>query len=188
MSVVRGFLCVVMAASALAASCSLIVQFHDQPPGACDGGACEDGSVAVDGNAAPGPDGGGFDDGLPTKDGGPRPDAYAPCMGLINGSYCADDGPHAYAGPLTDLLYCFDAGIGRVTPCDGGCLHLPDPFPDACNPCPGVKNGLYCGRDLVGFPAFNADFLIQCQGGDAVQRVACVHGCGSNGVMSACYP
>ena len=97
------------------------------------------------------------------KEAGPAPDHYAPCSGLASGYYCADDGPHGFAGPLSDLLFCDDGGIGEATPCDGGCLKLPAPFPDACNPCPGVADGLYCGRDLAGFPAYNADFLIQCQ-------------------------
>lgn len=194
MTIVRGLLGLTIAIGSLAgaASCSLIVQFHDEP---LDG----DASVQPDSGSAGNPDAGEPDtsgesadtggDVLVThpKEAGPAPDHYAPCSGLASGYYCADDGPHAFAGPSSDLLFCDDGGIGQAFPCDGGCLKLPDPFPDACNPCPGVADGLYCGRDLAGFPAYNADFLIQCQGGNTVQQVACVHGCDSMGKMSACY-
>lgn len=170
-------------APVLAVGCSALVQFHDQP--ACDGGSCED---ASDERAGPST-GDASDDGAASRasDAAPRPDHYAPCAALASGYYCADDGPDAFAGPPSDLLYCSDGGIAQATVCDGGCLHTPAPFPDACNPCPEVPNGLYCGRQLAGFPSENADFLIQCQSGDSVQIVACPHGCGSNGAMSACY-
>jgi hypothetical protein len=182
-----------ISATVALAACSALVQFHDESLG-CDASACADGSLGDDvvvqpvPDAGP-PDGSGLD--APGPEASPStpdaaPDHYAPCEGLASGYYCANDGPNAYAGPASDLLRCVDGGIGKATPCDGGCLKLPDPFPDACNPCPGVPNGLYCGRDLAGFPSYNADFLVQCQNGDTVQQVACPHGCGSNGTMSAC--
>jgi hypothetical protein len=175
-----------IAVAAALTSCSLLVQFHDQPVGddastpGVDSGLFEDvaNDATVDADEA---------EAAPSKkDAGPAPDHYAPCSGLINGYYCATDGPHDFAGPSSDLLLCDDGGIGEAFPCEGGCLPLPAPFPDACNPCVGVADGLYCGRDLAGFPAYNADFLIQCQSGNTVQQVACLHGCGSNGKMSAC--
>ncbi len=180
-------------AAALLGACSLVVQFHDQslPAGAdggCTGAGCDDASVPPDVGPTPeaaAPDG---DAGSPPPEAAPPPDHVAPCHGLANGYYCANDGPAAYPGPPSDLLTCNDGGVKAALPCDGGCLHIPDPFPDACNPCPGVKNGLYCGRDLAGFPSYNADFLLQCQNGDAVQVVACAHGCGSSGTTSSCFP
>ncbi len=195
MNPVRGLLGLTIAIVSLsgAASCSLIVQFHDQPVGD-DASVQQDGSMAVNPDTGEPDSGGGAPDAsvdvvVPhPKEAGPAPDHYAPCSGLASGYYCADDGPHSFAGPSSDLLLCADGGIGAATPCDGGCLKLPDPFPDACNPCPGVADGLYCGRDLAGFPAYNADFLIQCQQGSTVQQVACPHGCDSLGKMSACYP
>jgi hypothetical protein len=175
------------------ASCSLIVQFHDQPGGddasAAEDGASEDsGKPADDASMADEPDASVVDSAPPLKEAGVKPDHYAPCSGLVNGYYCANDGPTAFAGPMSDLLFCDEGGIGHAFTCDGGCLDLPAPFPDACNPCVGVADGLYCGRDLAGFPAYNADFLIQCQTGNTVQQVACAHGCGSNGKMSSCNP
>ena len=189
-----------IAAAAAATSCTLLVQFHDAAGGECDGASC------VDGTAPPGDDASGVHDGGKGSDGAPDApgsdaappgdgsakdagiDSYAPCKGLAGGYYCATDGLNGYAGSAADLVQCADGGIAKVTGCDGGCLPLPAPFPDACNPCPGHGDGLYCGRDLAGFPAVNADFLIQCQSGNVVQSVACAHGCKSSGTASSCYP
>ena len=180
------------ATAILAASCSLIVQFHDAPGGACEGGFCGDDASTSDRDVAltedTSVDAGreAATDAAPPVDGGP--DTYAPCGNLASGSYCAEDGLHGYAGSPNDLVQCQDGGISKVTLCDGGCLPLPAPFPDACNPCPGHADGLYCGRDLAGFPAVNGDFLIQCQTANVVQSVACAHGCKSSGTSSSCLP
>ncbi len=175
------------------------MQFHDVGGEGCDGAFCAgdataqpDTSGGQEGaaDAAPEAADGGKD--APGAPDGPAADAgvdhYAPCAALASGFYCATDGLHGYAGSVADLVQCADGGIAHVTTCDGGCLPLPAPFPDACNPCPGHGDGLYCGRDLAGFPAINADFLIQCQSGNVVQSVACAHGCKSSGTASSCYP
>jgi hypothetical protein len=182
-----------LTSAATVTSCTFLVQFHDAPGGGCDGGFCgtdaaqtedaEDEVVAAEAGVDAGDAG---DAGKAPKDAGP--DNSAACKQLASGYYCAGDGLHDYMGSPDDLVYCLDGGIGKVTFCDGGCLPLPAPFPDACNPCPGVPDGLYCGRDLAGFPTINADFLIQCQTGNTVQSVACAHGCDSDGTNSSCYP
>lgn len=176
-------------ASALVA-CTFLVTFDDEP--SCDGGQCGDGGP----RAHDGDDGrdGGRDDGRAdgradarsVDDGGGE--AYAPCANLTAGEYCANDGLHGYAGSPDDLVRCADGGIDKVTPCDGGCLAMPNPFPDACNPCVGRADASYCGRDLAGFPSKDADFLIQCQKGNVVQKVACAHGCNSSATPPACSP
>jgi len=180
-----------LGAGAGVASCTFLVQFHDEP-GGCDGAFCVGDGPAVD---VTGGDvvvvEAGMDTGKPPAEGGP--DTYAPCRTaagapLASGYYCATDGLNGFMGSQDDLVNCVDGGIGKVTLCDGGCLPLPAPFPDACNPCPGVADGTYCGRDLPGFPADNADFLIQCQTSNAVMTVACAHGCDSVGKTSSCYP
>jgi len=197
---VRWCLGLATAATALTASCTVLVQFHDAGGSGCATGFCGDDGSAGEENV--GPDGSGLD--APTdastdtasvgkdagtgKDGGPAPDHYAPCADLASADYCADDGLHGYAGSPDDLVQCADGGIAKVTLCNGGCLPLPAPFPDACNPCPGTPDGLYCGRDLAGFPSTNADFLIQCQSGNTVESVACAHGCKSDGTTASCYP
>ena len=183
----------VAVAAALLASCTFLVSFDDVDggAGACDGGLCLDAKANADVDAArpdvvldtlAEPEVGGGDD-APIPD-----DVYAPCENNANGYYCAHDGLHGYLGSPNDLVYCQDGGIGKVTDCDAGCLPLPSPFPDACNPCGNQPDGTYCGRDLSGFPATDADFLLQCQSGNAVQTVACAHGCDSKGTMSTCYP
>jgi len=195
MTSVRGLLPLAIATCLGAASCSLVVQFHDQPASG-DASTSDDalapssdsGTTPEDASAADAADASAADSAPPTKEAGAAPDHYAPCSGLVNGDYCANDGPTAYAGPSSDLLTCVDGGLEQALGCDGGCLHLPAPFPDACDPCVGVADGHYCGRDLAGFPVDNADFLIQCQAGNTVQDVACLHGCGSHGTLSACNP
>ena len=120
-----------------------------------------------------------------TGDSGIRQDHYAPCSGL-SGGYCGNNGLNGYAGSPNDLVHCVAGAIASVTYCDGGCLHVISPLPDACNPCVGVSNGIYCGRDLAGFPAMNADLLIQCLNSAAAQQTLCMSGCQSNGTTSAC--
>ncbi len=178
------------------AGCTLLVHFDDAP--SCDGGLCAaDATSGAEGDGGTHAEGGGGPAGEAGVDAhaghdasdaaGGGVDHYAPCGSLASGYYCATDGLHGYAGSPDDLVNCDDGGIAKVTPCDGGCLPLPAPFPDACNPCPGHPDGLYCGRDLPGFPAINADFLIQCQSGNVVQSVACQHGCNSSATPRACY-
>ena len=114
----------------------------------------------------------------------------APCSGLKDGTYCANDGLHDYRGPPSDLVDCDGGAIASVRACDAGCLAMTNPFPDTCNECNTKPNGLYCGRDFPGFPATNADFLIQCQATNAVQIVACARGCRSRTATTAaaCSP
>ena len=188
-----------IAAAAAATSCTLLVQFHDAANDGCEGGFCAGDATATGDGGSGGPDAGadsatGGIRGRPRRavrrrlrnrrGGRPLRTLRQPRERLL----LRDDGLHGYAGSTANLVQCDDGGIAKVTTCDGGCLPLPAPFPDACNPCPGHGDGLYCGRDLTGFPAINADFLIQCQSGNVVQSVACAHGCKSSGTASSCYP
>jgi hypothetical protein len=116
-------------------------------------------------------------------------DAGAPCALLANGEYCGMDGLQGYAGSPDDLVSCVDGGIVQTVQCAGGCLAMPSPFPDACNPCVGRADGSYCGRDLPGFPVDDGDFLLQCRGGAIAQSSACSTGCAaSDAGSSACFP
>ncbi len=177
----RRFACLAAASAVAAVGCTALVTFHDQP--SCDGGLC-----------APTFDAGLFPDGAEAhdaaSDAAAKPDGpYAPCKGLSNGHYCADDHLVDYAGPITDLVECADGGIGTVTPCgSAGCISMIDPFPDTCSQCPTKPDGNYCGRDFPGFPTEDADFLIGCQSGRVVVDNPCAHGCMSNGSAAACYP
>jgi hypothetical protein len=171
------------------AGCTLLARFDDVTTGfSCDAGACGD-AEPLDARLLPAPDA--PPDAIPhdastAPDTSTAPDAGDPCLGLASGMYCGEDGLKGYVGPPGDLVACDGGGVARVVACDAGCLSMPNPFPDTCNECNGKPNGGYCGRDFPGFPARDADFFIQCQQGNAVQVVACAHGCGSNGAASAC--
>ncbi len=174
--------------------CTLLARFDDLPGAECDGGGCADATVPVSPlpDASPGPvDAGPTDAGA--SDARSRADAAAPsdaapCEGLKSGTYCANDGLHDYPGSPSDLVVCDGGAIATVRRCDAGCLPLSNPFPDTCNACDQKANGLYCGRDFLGFPAENADFLIQCQASNAVQIVTCAHGCLSKAAGATCAP
>ncbi len=177
----RRFAWLVVGAAVGSGGCTALVTFHDQP--SCDGGLCPAGGV----------DGGSAADvgtGLGDAGGDATPDGpYAPCKGLADGHYCADDHLADYAGPASDLVECEDGGIGVVTPCgSAGCISMIDPFPDTCSECPTKPDGNYCGRDFPGFPTEDANFLIGCQSGQVVEDDPCAHGCMSNGSAAACYP
>jgi hypothetical protein len=182
----------IVALAAPALSCSLIVQFHDQPDagpgGGGEAGAIEDagsGDAAMDATM----------DVSPQMDSGPdlvvmddvvEEVPLVPCLGKQNGWYCGNNGLDELL-PDADLVYCDGGGIGSITACDAGCLHVVDPFPDSCNPCGGRVNGDYCGKQLAGFNPDNSDILIGCTGGQVSLQDACAAGCGPNGSMSACY-
>lgn len=161
-------------------SCTLLVQFHDQSAGS-DGGSGGDG-------VGPGDDAGmdAAPEAQPIEAEAAAVDTWAPCLKKENGWYCGDNGLDDLL-PDADLVYCSEGGIGSVTACDAGCLHVVDPFPDSCNPCGGQANGDYCGKQLAGFNPYNGDILIGCSGGQVILQDACVAGCGPNGKMSACY-
>jgi hypothetical protein len=175
-------------------SCSLLVQFHDQSAGDDGGSGSGGGGGSGSGNGSGGGSGSGSGSGGggdASVDGGMEAeaaavDSWAPCLGKM-GWYCGNNGLDDLL-PDADLVYCDAGGIGSLTVCEAGCLHVVDPFPDSCNPCGGQANGSYCGRDLPGFNPENADILIGCGAGQVDLQDACVHGCGSNGKMSACYP
>jgi hypothetical protein len=169
------------------AACTLLATFDD---GMTSTGISQDGSVLGDASGdslvLPFPEAG---DGSSPVDGADADTGpYAPCDGLLTGAYCATNGPHGYQGPPSDLLHCVDGGIGSVVSCDGGCLSLSNPFPDTCNGCNTMADGEYCGRDFPTFPSRDSEWLVQCHLGNAVQLVACAHGCNSNGTSSACAP
>jgi hypothetical protein len=163
-----------LGAVAAGAGCTFLIDFQDQP--ACDGGACADA-------AADGGDGAVL---LPDVADGP----YAPCEGLGNGAYCGTDHLKAYRGSANDLVQCADGGLAKAIFCDGGCLSMPDPFPDTCGGCLGKANGTYCGRDFPDFPhgaGGDDDFLIGCQSDNTVVNSPCPHGCKSSGADASCY-
>ena len=184
---VRRALVLLIAAGVAVAACSAIVQFHDQPivtaeASVADSGAGSDAGIDT---ATPADSGTGEDSS--GGDSMAAADHFNPCSGKANGYYCGNNGLGPGL-PDADLVHCLSGAIGTDTSCgDAGCLHVVDPFPDACNPCFGVADGAYCGRDLAGFPSFNGDILLQCSGGATTQQTACAAGCHSLVTMSVCY-
>jgi hypothetical protein len=184
--------CAVVTASA---GCSFLIAFDDQP--SCDGGLCaSEASVAADAPNvtvdAARPDDAEAGPPPPPRDAGP--DTYDPCNGVPSGAYCATDQLHGWVGPTNYLVFCQNNAVARADLCDGGCLSMPNPFPDTCSGCPGKPDGVYCGRDFPNFPKTgdgsigDDDFLIACQAGNVSTNYPCPHGCKSNGAAASCYP
>jgi hypothetical protein len=179
MMAVRLALVLALAASTFVASCSLLVQFQDQPLGGCEGSTCDAG-LPQDTSMGPevGPDA--MDSGAPEEEEaeaapGHPPDSsvYAPCGMLANGYYCGSDGPnlYGYAGLASNLLHCVAGAIGDIAACDAGCLTSPSPFDDACNPCQAVSGGTFCASQFPAFSSKDADLIVQCQSGVAMLTV-----------------
>jgi hypothetical protein len=181
---VRRSLVLVIVASIPVAACTALVQFHDQPGSGGDASVVEGGAGHEAAGDTATVDSGAGDD-ASGGDSMAAADHFNPCSGKASGYYCGNNGLEAGLPP-NDIVHCLNNGVATATPCAGGCLHVVDPFPDACNPCFGVADGMYCGRQLAGFPTFNGDILIQCQGGAATQQTACASGCSSVGTMSVC--
>ena len=179
MTVVRATkLAWIAALFAPAVSCTLLVQFHDQDAGEEAGLPSTDGGVDVTQEAQVEAE---------VEAEAAAVDNWNPCATKTNGWRCGNNGLDDLL-PDADLVYCSGGNIGTLTLCDGGCVHVVDPFPDSCNPCGGATNGNYCGRDLAGFNPDNSDILVTCAGGQVGDQDACAHGCGSNGNMGACFP
>jgi hypothetical protein len=109
---------------------------------------------------------------------------------IHQGNYCGNSVDLAcYAGAATHV-WCDDAGTAILTDCDGGCISMPDPHPDFCNPCVGMPSRSYCGKDLdivqgpVGTPKYNGDILFVCNGGQLQANFTpCSNGCNNGGCL-----
>lgn len=118
---------------ALAASCSLLVHFDDQP--SCDGGLCADARVdhAVD-DAAPDVVDGGRPDGHVGDAGAEAGDAGS-CIGALDGAPCGTD------DPCNDTPTCASGACTAHPKADGTpCAAAPDP----CHTVPVCTKGK-CG-------------------------------------------
>jgi len=170
-------------------ACTLLARFDDAAPAdSSDASATVDSaeSEPLGADAAAHADAGPFPDARESQDAREDTTPSDPCEGEANGLYCATDGLNHYQGPTNVLIRCDGGAVATETTCDAGCLALSDPFPDTCNACDSKPNGSYCGRDFSSFPTTDADWLVQCQNSNAVQLVACAHGCLSNGASSSC--
>jgi hypothetical protein len=63
-----------------------------------------------------------------------------------------------------DLVDCnAQSQVVCVTHCPTGCVEMPSPFSDNCDPCSTRADGNYCGKD-VGWSADSANVAITCVG------------------------
>ena len=149
---------ILLCASSLTVSCSLLVTFVD-----VDGGADAIADASFDAEAGD------------ASDAADVYDASRICKGESDGWYCGFNGLNG-SPPPNWLVHCVDASpIIRV--CDAGCLAFPSGTSDRCNECPGMPDGLYCGSQFSTYQVDNGPFLISCGQGIAAIQVKCVNGC-----------
>lgn len=167
------------------AGCTFLIDF-DEVPRSDDGGLEASTTpvgppdVRVDGNASPDASA----DAVAPRDAIANPDA---CHTAIDGKYCGNDQIVWPADRRDDLVTCKGKLVSAVKLCatGQGCFGMLDGYPDECDECAKKADGTYCGRDLPGWDAKNAQQRIRCQGGRIVGSLLCGV-CKSNGVTSAC--
>jgi hypothetical protein len=175
----------VAVAGALLAGCTFLIGF-DEVPGAADAGF--DGptpigppDVRVDVSAT---GEGGSDAGPSTTDALANPDA---CNGKLDGKYCGGD-TIVWPGDKDDLVTCKANVVSSVRLCNSGvgCIRMLNGYPDQCDECAAKADGTYCGRDMTGWEAKNADTRVRCQNKAEVGLLLCANGCSSIGATSVC--
>jgi len=165
--------------------CTFLIDFDAVPRGA-DGGALDGSSplgppdVRVDGNVAA--DAG--DAPVEARDAIANGDA---CKTVADGRYCGGDQIPWPSDHKDDLVTCKAKEVSGVRLCESGqgCVGMLNGYPDECDECSKKADGTYCGRDLPGWDAKNAQQRIRCQGGRIVGLLLCTV-CKSNGGASAC--
>ena len=174
-------------AAAMLAGCTFLISFDDvaQPN---EGGTTSDGpgvppDVHVDGEALTDAS---VEAGADARDALANPDA---CKGAIDGKYCGGD-QIVWPAPGTkdDLITCTKNVVTNVRVCTAGlgCIRMINGYPDQCDECASKADGVYCGRDMPGWDAKNADTRVRCQNHAEVGLLLCAAGCSSNGGSSAC--
>lgn len=111
------------------------------------------------------------------------------CLSLPDGRYCGNNGPRGYTGSKDDLITCKGDAMARIDHCaefGAGCKRMPTPYPDECDQCASKPDGYYCGRDMTGWSATNANVRVQCDAHAIVTTVVCPGTCASNGSNATC--
>ncbi len=163
-----------------APSCTLLVDFVDQPLVDCEAGECLDAAPDVsipDAKA----DAGDTPDVLDAD----TPDVSALCKGKLNGFYCGYNGLNGLAPSPDDLVHCVDGGTSLVL-CDAGCVGFPAGYPDRCSECTGKATGYYCGSQFTGYGIADKDVLLYCAGGKATVQMVCANGCAPGAATASC--
>lgn len=166
--------------SAILTACTLLIPFDEVPVEDAGTDAVAAPDVVVE----------------PADDGGAdvvidaRPPTQA-CRDASDGQYC---GTHpriaGYEGDRDDLVTCVAGEAMTVKHCASGtgCIRMVEPYPDQCDECTGRADGVYCGRDMPGWQASNANMRVRCGNGALVGILLCGgNGCMSNGDASACF-
>jgi hypothetical protein len=171
---------IVAATTCVIAGCTLLIDFEEVPSN--DAGA----DVVV----TPPVDSGKIDTGTDAGADAPVDSAgfVTACKTKDNGKYCPGN-MITWPGNKDELITCRDGGVAGTRLCNSGsgCIFMLAGFPDECDQCVTKNvNGTYCGRDMPGWDAKNANFRVRCQGGAQVGLVLCNGACTSNGANSTC--
>ena len=178
-------LAVAAGALAMLAGCTFLIDFEEVPRPAEGGidGAVPVGPPDVRIDGPPGVND--ADDGaIDTRDAIANPDA---CKTALDGRYCGGDQIMWPSDHKDDLVTCKSKVVSNVRLCTTGqgCVGMLNGYPDECDECAQKADGTYCGRDLPGWDAKNAQQRIRCQSGRIVGLLLCGV-CKSNGGASAC--
>ena len=124
------------------------------------------------------------DAGPDTSDALANPDA---CKGKLDGKYCGGN-TIVWPGDKDDLVTCKANVVSNVRLCSSGvgCIRMLNGYPDQCDECAAKADGTYCGRDMTGWEAKNADTRVRCQNKAEVGLLLCANGCSSIGATSVC--
>lgn len=168
------------AAAATLAGCTFLIDFEEVPPPADTSG--------VDSSVLPGAPDVRVDAPLPVdaaRDAIADPTA---CKTKPDGKYCAGNQIDWDGGNNDDLITCKAALVSAVRLCSQGtgCIAMLEGFPDECDECAKKTDGTYCGRDMPGWDAKNANQRVRCQNGRLVGLLLCANTCKSMGSASLC--
>jgi len=175
----------------LLAGCTFLIDF-EEVPGADAGPDVATPSTPPDVRVEPGPDanaGSDADAGLDAADARDgHPGFTTACDGKVDGKYCPGN-QITWPGDKDELVTCKGGKVSSAKLCDKGigCIFMLNGYPDECDQCASkTVDGTYCGRDMAGWEAKNANFRVRCQGGAQVGLVLCSGTCQSNGANSIC--
>ncbi|MBX3192516.1 MAG: hypothetical protein KF819_36335 [Labilithrix sp.] len=171
-----------LAAASMLAGCTFLIDFVDVPPPE-DAGADAATLPAEEG----GPIDAGVDSGSDAQNRDAEPAFVNACKSKVDGRYCPGN-QIVWPGDNHELITCRDGGVAEVRPCSAGsgCIRMRNGSPDQCDECPGKPAGIYCGRDMPGWAAQNANLRVRCQNGAQIELFLCPNGCTSNGAASSC--
>ena len=111
------------------------------------------------------------------------------CKAHGDGKYCGGDMITWPADRKDDLVTCKASVVSSVRYCAAGvgCIANIAGYPDECDECGKKADGIYCGRDMPGWDAKNANQRVRCGSGREVGLLLCGGaGCKSNGAASVC--